>query len=304
MHSVQPTIVVLVSSRSCCRSVIPLLRAGRMRFKSVNVEVNETPGALDEPQAANGAQRKSIQSVEVGTRVLEALMASDRVGAHLREVAEKAKLSRSQAHRYLLAYVNTGVVEQDPESGRYGLGPFSVRLGMAALARVEPVQTAGSYLLRLLHELRTTGLLAVWGNYGPTIVRWIDGGIPLYTSLHTGAVLPLQTSSTGILFLTYCPQEQTQAVLELERAAGLSVSDKELDAQVARTRERGYATTFGTVVPGLSAVTTPVLDSDSRLVATMSVLARTQEDDFYSDAKIQRIKQQALDASRAIGYSG
>lgn len=68
--------------------------------------------------------RTSIQSLEIGARVLEALVNSNNEGAHLREVAEKAKLSRSQAHRYLLAFVNTGVVEQDPRADAMRLVRF------------------------------------------------------------------------------------------------------------------------------------------------------------------------------------
>lgn len=273
------------------------------------MRATDTPAHPSEDPATDevvliGQPRKSIQSVEIGARVLEALVNSDKDGAHLREVAEKARLSRSQAHRYLLAFVNTGVVEQDPLSGRYALGAFAVRIGMAALARVEPVQVAGRYLSVLLHQLKTTGLLSVWGNYGPTVVRWIDGGMPLFTTLHTGSVLPLQTSSTGILFLAFSPREQTQAVLESERSAGLTVTEDELEKLIAGARECGYARTYGSVVPGLSAVTAPVFDADARLVATMSVLARTQDKDFYSAPKIEKIKLQALEASRAIGWAG
>jgi DNA-binding IclR family transcriptional regulator len=279
-----------------------------MNVREVLVDRSQAEIDQVEPDAADGMgtgpQRKSIQSVEIGARVLEALVDSDKEGAHLREVAEKARLSRSQAHRYLLAFVNTGVVEQDLVSGRYALGAFAIRIGMAALARVEPVQVAGRYLSVLLGELKTTGLLSVWGNYGPTVVRWIDGGIPLYTTLHTGSVLPLQTSSTGILFLAFCPRAQTDSSLASERAAGLSVPDDELERLMTEARECGFTRTFGTVVPGLSAVSAPVFDADRRLVATMSVLARTQDKDFYSARRIEKIRLQALEASRAIGWSG
>lgn len=275
---------------------------------SLAYQCSAHPGDDDPEPLGDGVadeqKRKSIRSVEIGARVLEALVESGKEGAYLREVAGKAKLSRSQAHRYLLAFVNTGVVEQDPSGGRYALGPFAVRIGMAALARVEPVQVAGRYLSVLLHELKTTGLLSVWGNYGPTVVRWIDGGLPLFTTLHTGSNLPLQTSATGILFLAFCPQVQTQAVLESERAAGLTVPEAELEERVAAARACGYARIYGSVIPGLAALAAPVFDADERLVATMSVLARTQGDDFFSDSTIAKIKLQAIEASRAIGWAG
>lgn len=252
----------------------------------------------------NEQPRKAIQSVEIGVRVLKALMDCGKDGAHLREVAEKSGLSRSQTHRYLLAFVNTGVVEQNAQSSRYALGAFAVRLGVAALARVDPVQIAGNHLASVLEELQTTGLLSVWGNYGPTVIRWIDGGIPLFTSLHVGSVLPVQASSTGILFLTHCQRVLTQPIIDSERAGGLVIDDKELEVQTVKAREMGYASTLGTVVPGLSAVSVPVFDPDNKLVATMSILSRVQDKNFYTKPRIERIRAAAIEASRAIGWSG
>jgi DNA-binding IclR family transcriptional regulator len=156
----------------------------------------------------------------------------------------------------------------------------------------------------VLTELQTTGLLSVWGNYGPTVIRWIDGGIPLFTTLHVGSVLPIQASSTGILFLTHLPRAVTQPIIETERVAGLSVDDKELAELTVRARELGYTRTYGTVVPGLSALTVPVFDPENRLVATMSVLSRVQDENFYSEQKIEKIRTAAREASRAIGWSG
>lgn len=251
----------------------------------------------------DNSPRKSIQSVEIGVRVLLALVkAGD--GAYLREVAENSGLSRSQAHRYLLSFVNTGVVEQEQKSGRYSLGSLAVRLGLAAMARLDTVRIASTHLEGLLAEMRTTGLLAVWGDFGPTIIRWIDGGMPLSTSLHTGSVLPLQTSSTGILFLAHCPREQTAERIALERAEGIFVDDVKLAALTDEARRVGFARTYGTFVPGLSAASVPVLDSQNRLVATMSVLARSQRKTVFSEAKMKKIIEAARSASRALGWPG
>lgn len=248
--------------------------------------------------------RKSIQSVEIGARVLLALLKGDRGESYLREVADNSGLSRSQAHRYLLAFINTEMVEQNPSSGRYSLGNLAVRLGLAAMAKMDPLRIATEHLESLLDELKTTGLLSVWGDYGPTVIRWIDGGVPLFTSMHVGSTLPLQGSSTGTLFLTYCPDDQTRERVERERAEGIVVDDADLAKQVEEARQLGYARTYGSVVPGLSAVSAPILESQGRLVATMSVLARSQDKAYFSKAKIAKIQEQARNASRAMGWPG
>lgn len=264
-----------------------------MTDREQNLSIND----IDNP-------RKSIQSVEIGTRVLLALLKGDRGESYLREVAENADLSRSQAHRYLLAFVNTGMVEQNPASGRYSLGNLAVRIGLAAMAKMDPLRIAAQSLEKLVSELQTTGVLSVWGDYGPTIIRWIDGGIPLFTSMHIGSTLPLQASSTGTLFLAFCPPEQTKERVEREKAGGIIVDAAELAKKIEGARTLGYARTFGSVVPGLSSVSVPIFDSQSRLVATMSILARSQDKTFFSKSKIARIQEMARDASRAIGWPG
>ena len=253
----------------------------------------------------NNNPRKSIQSVEIGVRVLLAVVKTgEGEGAYLREVSDNSGLSRSQAHRYLLSFVNTGVVAQDQKTGRYSLGSLMVRLGLAAIARLDSVRIATEHLESVLVEMKTTGLLSVWGDYGPTVIRWIDGGMPLFTSLHTGSVLPLQTSSTGILFLAHCSREQTRERIEKERVEGIVVDDVELAALIDEARRIGFARSYGAVVPGLSAVSVPVLDSQDRLVATMSVLARSEQKAFFSKAKIERMIEVAQSASRALGWRG
>ncbi|CAN5146240.1 IclR family transcriptional regulator [soil metagenome] len=258
--------------------------------------------SVDIPEVVS--RRKSIQSVEIGARVLLSLLKTDPGGSFLRDVAYHSGLSRSQAHRYLLAFVNAGMVEQDASSGRYSLGTLAVRLGLGAIATLDPVRIATRHLEGLLNELQTTGLLSVWGDYGPTVIRWIDGGIPLFTSMHVGSTLPLQASSTGSLFLTHCPPAQTRERIERERAKGIIVKDADLSKEIQSVRKLGYARTCGSVVPGLAAVSVPVFDSQNSLAATMSVLARSQDKTYFSEAKIARIMEAARLASEAIGWPG
>ncbi|MFX8731691.1 IclR family transcriptional regulator C-terminal domain-containing protein, partial [Acinetobacter baumannii] len=74
-----------------------------------------------------------------------------------------------------------------------------------------------------------------------------------------------------------------------ERAEGIIVADGELAKHVEKVRELGHARTYGSVVPGLAAVSVPIFDSQESLVATISVLARAQDKSYFSQAKIDTI---------------
>src|SRR3546814_12260594 len=86
-------------------------------------------------------------------------------------IAAVSGLSRSQAHRYLLSYVNTGMVRQDSESGLYELGPLAITIGLAGLRTLEPVRVGGEALVNITTRTGVTGQLLVWGAPGPTIIR-------------------------------------------------------------------------------------------------------------------------------------
>lgn len=260
-------------------------------------------GLVAAPPAAEDAKpRKSIRSVEIGVRVLEALMSSRTGRAPLREIAAAADMSRSQTHRYLLAYVNTGLVSQEANSGLYSFGPTALRIGLSAVSRLDSVQQAAEELRNVVEAIGATGILSIWGDYGPTVVRWIEGAQPMVTSLNIGSVLPLQTSSAGMLFLAFQPPAKIGRLLNRERTNGESLSSAELTRRIAKARKEGFATTDGQVVPGLAAISAPVFDLQGWPAAVMGILGRASDTKFMTDANIAAIRRAAAKASEAIGW--
>jgi DNA-binding Lrp family transcriptional regulator len=132
--------------------------------------------------AALIGQRRGIQSVEIGIGLLDALI---RLGkpSSLSEIAKASGLSVSQAHRYLASFVNTGFLRQDSVSLEYDLHTGALRLGLAAMARMDVFEAAGRVAQLLVAETGRTILLAVWAEQGPTVVRWYPGDPPIYTTL-------------------------------------------------------------------------------------------------------------------------
>ena len=85
-------------------------------------------------------KRRGIQSIDTGIRVLEALERADGPLA-LKDLSANSELDPSSAHRYLASFVRCGLVRQEPD-GRYDFGPLALRVGLAAMQRLDPVQAA------------------------------------------------------------------------------------------------------------------------------------------------------------------
>lgn len=230
--------------------------------------------AVSEPQDEDKTQR-AVQSVEVGGRLLLAL-ADSACALGLKELAARADLTPSRAHPYLVSYVRLGLVEQDA-SGHYDLGPAALRVGLACLQRLDPLKAAEPVIRGLAAQTGHAVALAVWGNFGPTVVRLIEGSQPLHVSLRIGSVLSIFDTATGRAFASALPTEQLRQAIAgpLGEVIPRSVFQQrlgELDQIRAEAKRHGVSRAVGTPIPGVNAFSAPVFDLDGKPVLTVTVL--------------------------------
>lgn len=242
--------------------------------------------------------QQGIQSIEVGARLLQALAAA-RAPMMLRDLAAEAEMPPAKAHRYLVSYGRMGLVEQDAASGRYDLGPFALELGLAGLARLDPLKAAEPVLADLGEAIGHTVAIAVWGNHGATIVRWVGSDTPVSASLRTGSVMPLTRSATGRAFLAFLPRAATAKLLkdELARNARAGVEPAtapEVERIVEQARHHALGRVTGDLVPGINSVAAPVFDSNGAMVLALVALGYGAAFDAAWDGE-------TADAVRAAG---
>ncbi len=159
-------------------------------------------------------ERRGIQSVDTGMRLLEVLEKSDGPLA-LKDLSAAAELDPSSAHRYLASFARVGLVRQDTDS-RYDFGPLALHIGLAAIRRLDPVQLTERALPELVAQTGFTALLSVWSNRGPTVVHWERSRTPFVTNLGLGSVLPIANSATGTVLVAFLPAGVTADAIAAE----------------------------------------------------------------------------------------
>jgi DNA-binding IclR family transcriptional regulator len=248
--------------------------------------------------------QQGIQSIEVGARLLQALARVSRPQM-LRDLAAAAKMPAAKAHRYLVSFARMGLIEQHADTGLYDLGPFALDLGLGALARLEPVTVSGPALAELREETGQTVALAVWANYGPTIVRWLGADTPVSASLRVGAVLPLTRSATGTAFLAFLPTETTAPFVKKELSdhhrQGLTPTNREeVDHLIAQTRRRGFART-SEFIPGISGIAVPVFDYSGAMALALIALGYSKPFEARYDQISSAVMRKAAALSQRLG---
>lgn len=230
--------------------------------------------------AAKSGAPRGIQSLDAALRMLGA-MHSRGGPVSLSELARDCDMPPSKVHRYLTSFLNAGLVVQAGRSGKYDLGPGAVKLGLAAIARHDFVNRAAEALPDLCIESSLTALLSVWGDHGPTVIRWERAPSPITTSMGLGTTLPLLSSATGRAFLAWAPPAplKTMRDAELRRAnrkpdlvPDFAPTGKGLKALIKHIRHAGFASVDGRFIPGLVAVAAPILDWQGEAQAVITLV--------------------------------
>jgi len=219
---------------------------------------------MDKPTSPRG-----IQSVEVGGQLLIALAHHGRP-LPLKDLAQAAGMSPAKAHPYLVSFGKLGLVVQESEGGRYGLGPLALQLGLISLQQYEPVRLATPAIETLAVQTGQTAAIAVWGNRGPTVVRVAEGPSPVHVSMRHGTVMSLRGTASGRVFAAHLPAAEVREALKLVGES--SRLDADYEALLAAVRTQGIASTKDTVVQGISALAAPVFDQQGRVAVCLTLI--------------------------------
>ncbi|MCP2138614.1 DNA-binding IclR family transcriptional regulator [Rhizobium sp. SLBN-94] len=226
---------------------------------------------------------RGIQSIEVGGRILSALMYASGP-MMLRDLASAANLAPAQCHGYLTSYKNIGLVEQDPRSGFYQLGHLALRLGIGRIRGVGLLNAASKAIYSLSEDLGFMALMVVWGPHGPTIVQVSEGTSTLTLNIRQGTLFSVTGTASGIVFGAFSNPDGMAALIDQEingqkrsHAFGPIPPRKTYNLAVRRARELGYAETVGVPIPGINAVSAPVFNRQSKLELVITLIGRTED---------------------------
>lgn len=249
--------------------------------------------------------RAGIQSVEVAGVILKA-MAEAHGPLTLKDLASRAGMHAAKVHRYLVSLTRIGLLEQDPSTGRYLIGPLSLSLGLAALGAINVVRIASAAMPGLRDTIDETIVLTVWGSYGPTIVRFEESSHPVTVNVRVGNVLPLLTTALGRIYGAFVATKQVTDTIEAEMGAGAGpgLAREEVSEIFNEVRKRRSARIAGDLLPGVSAMAAPIFDHQGHLAAAIGAIGRQADFDTDWDGPIARaLRQTAAEVSGRLGHS-
>jgi IclR family transcriptional regulator, acetate operon repressor len=178
---------------------------------------------------ADTPPRGTLGTVHNAALLLE-LLSTGAAHQPLTDLADRSGMSLPTLHRLLRSLVAAGLLEQDPRSSRYGLGPGLARLAEQYRTRLPVAKVASPYLVEL--RIRTGGtarLMTLVGGDAVEIDR-VDGEDVGGVFRDGSRVHPALDSAAGRLLLAHADDEtwkvatavSTEAPNETDRLAWAS----------------------------------------------------------------------------------
>ncbi|WNI18997.1 IclR family transcriptional regulator [Actinacidiphila sp. ITFR-21] len=215
-------------------------------------------------------------SVDSASRILKLLSRYRTAHASLTQICTELQLPKSSCSRILRTLESHGLLRYDSLTHLYSLGPYAIVLG----ARAEENTDYFADLKPVMREAaERTNMTAAW-------IQQVDARRMMYVAKHEGAALHRVTISIGNRFpitevsygqwvVAFADQAQRQCLLGggLRAMTPATITDTELYREhLERIQEAGVLVSRGEYVPGVCAVSCPVLNPRGELLGVLAVL--------------------------------
>lgn len=195
------------------------------------------------------------------------------------DVVAAVHLPKPTVFRLLGLLEEALLVQREPSSKRYSIGPRASRFALEALTNSATRGARRAILQRLVDDIGETCNFTILDGAEVVYLDRVETAWPLRMNLQTGSRVPLHCSASGKLLLAHLPRSARERLLErlpLERFTDSTLTTRaSLERELDSIRSRGCATDDEEYITGLCCVAVPVRVARGRVAAAVAVHAPT-----------------------------
>ncbi|MEX1020534.1 MAG: IclR family transcriptional regulator [Litorilinea sp.] len=224
----------------------------------------------------------------------------------LAEISRRLGLPRSTTHNLLKTLHSRNLLEK-VDSDHYALGPALIGLSPAVRVNVEIRDRSAPLLRELADACRESVYLTIPDGDQILYIYALESPRRLLARSAVGDRFPYHCTAVGKAMLAFFPPATTADILDrlgLPAMSPSTITDRGvLEAELAQTRQRGYATDAGENNPNIFCMGAPILDAQGRVVAASSISGADPE--ILNSRRpdlARRLVLAAEEISRRMGY--
>lgn len=243
-----------------------------------------------------------MQALERAMSITGLLSEAENGGMSISDLSKKSGLALGTMHRILKGMEKQRMVEQDPQTKLYRLGPVWLEYGLRLYDSMDYITKIRPELERLSREVKESVYLSQPSGHEAIVMERIDSDDnPIRINDPLGIRIPLHIGAANKAMLADMPPEEAAEII-----GQLVPRDEQqaFHAGLAAIRQSGYAESHGERTPGTSSVAVAVRDGLGTLVGAVSIgfisYDLTEERLAYLSEKV---KEAGARISRNLGAS-
>jgi DNA-binding IclR family transcriptional regulator len=255
-------------------------------------------------KTTNGSRTPALKVLKALTWIVQEQ--APEVG--VREMAVGLGVSPSTAHRLLSELARADFVKHHVHSGRYSLSLEFLRLAHLTIGHLSLQRVALTHMRRLTDACNETSLLGVYDSMRQEMMflAIIESSHPLRYSIDLNKWLPIHVGASGFAIMAFLSEEKIATIVDRTRLVPLtsrSITERyRLEAELQKTRERGYAITRGQRTPDAVGLAAPIFGSNGEVVGDICLtLPESRYDSNSEDRIAELLKACANEVTKAIG---
>ena len=222
------------------------------------------------------------KTIPTNLRLLLLLEELARVGVPITPTAvnEVLGLPKPTVHRLFHTLEQEGFLQRDIDGRSYAPGARLRRLAGSVLSTSRIRMVRQTVLNALAEDIGETCNIAMPERHAMVYLDRVETKWPLRIQLPVGTEVPFHCTASGKMYLSSLKPRlfaKYLGIVTLDAHTDHTLTDSvALTAEIEAVRARGYATDNEEFMEGMVAVAVPLLDSQNRLMSTLSVHAPMQ----------------------------
>ena len=215
------------------------------------------------------------------------------------ELLKRVDLSRPTLYRLLYTLQESGFLESVGEPQKFRLGPAVAQLAHVWSSNLDISALAEPILRKIWEQTSETVALFLPQGENRLCVAELPSPQPLNFKRGVGYTVRIARGATGraiLAFMDVSPQEMKNYL------KGTDLNLKELEADLAKTRKAGYATSHNELISGAVAVAVPVFNGQGKVAGSIGVFGPEVRLDKKAVDRIHKILMtEAKQLSKLLG---
>ncbi|OAN76255.1 ArsR family transcriptional regulator [Jannaschia sp. EhC01] len=199
------------------------------------------------------------------------------------EVNAALELPKPTIHRLFATLEEEGFLQRDMDGRTYSPGPRMRVLAASTLSSLRIRTARQAILRRLSREIGETCNIALPDRDCMLYLERVETEWPLRIQLPQGTRVPFHATASGKMYLSTLAPNHLQRYLNAASLTGHTentITDRAaLMTELEEISRNGYALDREEFMPDMIALAVPILESNERLMATLSFHAPTQRFD-------------------------